>query len=135
MFYCETCRKAEGWPETSGVSKGVCEICGSLGMCWDLPASMPPPKRQKQAAPAAHRDGGGPAFPCVRNGIDIFGRTHPIQEAGMALRDWLAGKALIGELSSQDEASGQWTDLSDLARRCYAAADALLAERERTEPQ
>lgn len=131
MLYCETCRKAEGWPESSAVSKGVCEICGSLGMCWDLPASIPPPKRQKQAAPAARRDDGGPAFPCVRNGIDIFGRTHPIQEAGMTLRDWFAGQALAGM------AQLNWHEKhrQELARLVWQLADAVLAERERTEPQ
>ena len=45
---------------------------------------------------------------------------------GMSLRDYFAGQALQGM------SAGQWLDPGDypeVARRCYAKADAMLAER------
>ncbi len=42
----------------------------------------------------------------------------------MSLRDWFAGQVLASQLDDDADA--------DLARRCYAIADALLAERQKT---
>jgi DNA-binding transcriptional regulator YdaS (Cro superfamily) len=50
---------------------------------------------------------------------------------GMTLRDWFAGKALVGELGSQSPEIGEWpnSQLKGLAERCYCIADAMLVER------
>lgn len=71
---------------------------------------------------------GGPAFPC-EGGSDSG--LHPA--SGMSLRDWLAGRAL-GRLEPPTVYIGkQETEEShrDYARRAYAIADAMLAERAR----
>ncbi len=80
---------------------------------------------------------GGPAFPHNEKHDD---GTHWSTHAGMSLRDWFAGQALVG-LTSGDDAplvlQGQET--ADDARRrvwagvakvAYVIADAMLAARE-----
>lgn len=66
---------------------------------------------------------GGPAFPC--EGGDMSGL---IADPGMSLRDWFAGQALSGEMVAGDRGWHR-DNFGLLASRCYAAADALLAER------
>ncbi|MBA8838199.1 hypothetical protein [Ochrobactrum sp. RH2CCR150] len=65
---------------------------------------------------------GGPAFPStVEAGEDRFGNKSHVFYRGMTLRDYFAGQAL---------ASWPITDHStDLASKCYALADAMLAAR------
>ncbi len=46
MFYCETCRFVNSWPQGFSRSSGACEICGFATSCYDvqagrLPASKP----------------------------------------------------------------------------------------------
>lgn len=67
---------------------------------------------------------GGPAFPVAE--------THEIASElpwtqGMTLRDWFAGQALVGIYADSDR---QWTPKLR-AEIAYAAADAMLAEREK----
>ena len=70
------------------------------------------------------KNDGGVAFP-------VAGQIGPEQygfEPGMTLRDWFAGQALA-------MSAPKYMNLSDsaalLAKRCYAVADAMLAEREK----
>ena len=42
MFYCEKCRAANGWPDSYGISKGPCEMCGRVVYCYDVPSSQLP---------------------------------------------------------------------------------------------
>lgn len=45
MFYCEKCRKDQGWPEGFSTSYGPCEICKSVAICHDVPSNhLPLPK-------------------------------------------------------------------------------------------
>lgn len=78
---------------------------------------------------------GGPAFPKT---VDW---NHENQD-GMTLRDWFAGKALIGELASSSgvesaEATAEASIKANLsieryiARVCYNMADAMIEERMR----
>lgn len=60
--------------------------------------------------------GGGPAFP---------GQDECEWFYGMTLRDWFAGQALAGEMTRDDGGHRL-----DVARRCYAFADAMLRERD-----
>jgi len=64
---------------------------------------------------------GGPAFP-------IF--SDYAQAPGMKLRDYFAAAALQGRLARCDHNGWSW---SDMARHSYEAADAMLAERSKTE--
>ena len=68
------------------------------------------------------KEDGGSAFPVA--GQDVI-------SAGMTLRDWFAGQALVGLLASegslQSERHGVTVD--GLANHCYRFADAMLAER------
>lgn len=66
---------------------------------------------------------GGAAFP----GPEWSGQTGD-GVPGMSLRDWFAGQALA-MLANSDV----WTNYPDLATRCYAAADAMLAAREKSD--
>jgi len=71
---------------------------------------------------------GGPAFPRPHSSDSAdraYGRCNQeLAQPGMSLRDWFAGQALVGLLS--DGASAKVAACS-----AYAAADAMLAQRER----
>ena len=49
-------------------------------------------------------------------------------DSGMSLRDWFAGQALAGFCSGPTALSEVWGE-GVMARYCYLAADAMLAER------
>lgn len=66
-----------------------------------------------------------PAFPLVVP--REWGAIHD----GMTLRDWFAGQALVGLLGGRDE--GCTFTVGEAARKSYAVAQALLAERRRYE--
>lgn len=51
-----------------------------------------------------------------------------------SLRDWFAGMALCGELTTHNE-SQVWKNFNDLALGCYKIADAMLKEREKYDKQ
>lgn len=72
------------------------------------------------------KDTGGPAFPTeddwTPNG-DLVPGGH-----GMSLRDWFAGKALMGMMASRNPTSPRFHPADDAAY-VYAVADAMLAER------
>ena len=65
---------------------------------------------------------GGPAFPCPTISIG--------QHQGMTLRDYLAAKAMQGELACQNVNGGTWHDINKLAVHAYQIADAMLKARE-----
>lgn len=48
MFYCETCRVERNWPEGWSMSKGPCELCKQVRVCYDVSSNHlpdpPPPK-------------------------------------------------------------------------------------------
>ena len=69
-------------------------------------------------------DGGGPAFP---NDTAYRDERGTLIGGGMTLRDYFAGQALAGML-----ADGSYS-FNGAAQDAYAFADAMLAERERTE--
>lgn len=77
---------------------------------------------------------GGPAFPGWdwRPEIGLEARefgTHALPVMGMSLRDWLAGQALT-KLGVREQVSPiPW---HDIAAEAYAAADAMLNEREKS---
>ena len=76
----------------------------------------------------AERRDGGPAFPRVGEGVG-----NPQYDApGMSLRDWFAGQALTGILTTlragDVETVGEFTNRA--AKLACAAADAMLAARE-----
>lgn len=73
---------------------------------------------------------GGYAFP-VAGYINEHGNEIP-GEFGMTLRDWFAGQALAS-FTKVDTAYDYTTGHCDtaLARRAWAAADAMLAQREK----
>ena len=77
------------------------------------------------------RNDGGPAFPRIGEG---FGDPRYDAE-GMNLRDWFAGQALQGDLAATDVGEALYEQAPEnsrlMARRAYAYADAMLAERDR----
>ena len=62
---------------------------------------------------------GGPAFPQK----EPLTNGHP----GMTLRDYFAGQALQGVLSSL--APGEWMNYGDASEHAYHFADAMIQER------
>ena len=71
------------------------------------------------------RDDGGPASPAfLPEGADSY---FP----GKSLRDWFAGQALVGNLANHECVWKEYP--GDIAKDCYALADAMLAEREKGE--
>lgn len=79
-------------------------------------------------------DDGGQAFP-YQTGIEAKypGETIP----GISLRDWFAGKALVGLFaqSAHPQSPGISSDhYAAAAVECYRIADAMLAARKETRP-
>lgn len=66
---------------------------------------------------------GGPAFPCIWP--ETVTHTH-----GMTLRQWFAGMALTGILSSPQDRFKQWQgkdiDENQIASAAYILADAMI---------
>jgi hypothetical protein len=60
---------------------------------------------------------GGPAFPA---------KTSDVNFKGMSLRDWFAGQALVGFLSTE---ANEATEPESIAKWAYENADAMLAAR------
>jgi hypothetical protein len=53
MFYCDACRKPRKWPQSLRRDRGLCEICGKVAMCNDVPSADLPtvnhsPKQPKR---------------------------------------------------------------------------------------
>ena len=69
---------------------------------------------------SAPRDG-GPAFP-------VWDEMHGEIVAGMSLRDWYAGQALVGLLAARGE-SNAFAAASEYANYALDIADVMLAER------
>ena len=42
MFYCDPCAEARNWPQSFYGSWGNCEICGTRGICNDIPSGELP---------------------------------------------------------------------------------------------
>jgi hypothetical protein len=78
---------------------------------------------------------GGPAFPTTERMVDGQGLgrfEYEERHSGMTLRDWFAGKALQGILSSGPEGMNAFDlPLADWACAAFRMADAMIAERER----
>ena len=78
------------------------------------------------------KNDGGPAFP-QQEGFDEEGAPQGYRQAGMSLRDWLAGQAAVGYLNSgplslsEHERGMTFGEL--VAHRSYLLADAMLKER------
>lgn len=83
------------------------------------------------------RDGGS-AFPeskrRVENYMDEggYGRSRivTVQEGGLSRRDYFAAKSLAGMLAAESEEKGFY-EPAIAAKRAYAMADAMLAERDK----
>lgn len=81
-----------------------------------------------------NKNNGGSAFPMPAgwNGLQNYEehRCNDPQQ-GMTLRDWLAGRALpavVGLIGIPGDGPDELWDAS-IAARCFALADAMLAER------
>jgi hypothetical protein len=72
------------------------------------------------------KDDGGPAFPTNEMRFNANVDSFVNEDCpGMTLRDWFAGKALVGMLADT-ETEGT---AKDFARRSYEMADAMITER------
>jgi hypothetical protein len=40
MFYCDYCAKDRNWPITAFKWRSVCEKCGYLAVCSDIPSTV-----------------------------------------------------------------------------------------------
>lgn len=45
MFYCEDCQAKNNWPESFSMSRGGCEMCGKMAVCYDTPSSQLPDRK------------------------------------------------------------------------------------------
>jgi hypothetical protein len=74
---------------------------------------------------------GGPAFPVpVQDDRDCAGRFTS-GYAGMSLRDWFAGQAVVGLFAATADPNSSELSCDKAARLAYETADAMLAERAR----
>jgi hypothetical protein len=88
----------------------------------------------------AQRNDGGPAFPDAV-AVSPSGDAYYGTSAGMSLRDWFAGQALINvqgtnpNLPDSPASARFWPESHELARRqatwAYMVADAMIAERDK----
>ena len=73
---------------------------------------------------------GGPAFPHVADLVQHSPNggitTQPITSGGMTLRDYFAAKAL----EAQGFTTKPYDTTTEVAKKCYAMADAMLKARE-----
>lgn len=46
MFYCNTCAKEHGWPQTGFTSYGQCEMCDKNAECNERQSSLLPPSKK-----------------------------------------------------------------------------------------
>ncbi len=65
---------------------------------------------------------GGPAFPRLYKTSGT---------AGMSLRDWFAGQAMVGLMSDPGLRPSTLDEFEHMATRLYQVADAMLKEREK----
>jgi hypothetical protein len=46
MFFCENCKQKNKWPGWMPSSRGKCEICSKVAVCYDVPSKyLPLPPR------------------------------------------------------------------------------------------
>ena len=81
------------------------------------------------------RNDGGPAFPRPASEDKRAGSIHEGDyaeraETGMSLRDWFAGQAMAAFLTGDVEGNDTF---KTTARISYEQADAMIAEREKSE--
>lgn len=70
---------------------------------------------------------GGPAFPVEKRWAVPNERFE-----GMTLRDYIAAKAMQGQLCAQANSDfGIWKDFEALAEEAYRISDAMIGEREK----
>jgi hypothetical protein len=69
---------------------------------------------------------GGPAFPIQGQPFTLGDTEYMPTDPGMTLRDWFAGQALAGLLSTTGDGPAE-----RYAKASYEVADAMLAEREK----
>lgn len=75
---------------------------------------------------------GGPAFP-LENPRQLEDGALFKQFPGMSLRDWFAGQALAGFIACHAADADAAPSASGAARAAYQYADAMLAERSKSE--
>lgn len=151
---CDQCRKEvepnpyglapDGWltVETRGKfhSKDFCSekclVYAFGGAFGGVPVSTEierttgePAVRFAGSADVSAKDDGGPAFPAsVAEILGVATNSAEFDMPGMSLRDYFAGHALSGLMSTvADMAKG--TTVDTIAADCYGVADAMLAER------
>ena len=77
---------------------------------------------------------GGPAFPCVLSRVvrsATKSATVQDEHPGLSARDWFAGQALAGILTTASEmTAAARNDVRRIAQDCYTMADAMLAARD-----
>lgn len=74
---------------------------------------------------------GGPAFPITQVNPEKWGGVHyPGMKGkeGMSLRDWFAGMLLKSGVGLPDQPTAKTAE--DVAKQCYAMADAMIKERD-----
>ena len=71
---------------------------------------------------------GGPAYPQMRVWNAAIAEYEDTQQyPGMTLRDYFAGQALAGAMSTVGNVLA--IEFNDMVKDCYDAADAMIAER------
>ncbi len=77
------------------------------------------------------KENGGPAFPVAFQHEHSDGLTHTQEWAGMTLRDYFAGQAIIGIMSDPGMRPDTVSEFNHMAMRMYQVADAMLKAREK----
>lgn len=81
---------------------------------------------------AQHPNDGGPAFP-LENPRQLEDGALFKQFPGMSLRDWFAGTVSVGYLAAHADPDCSLPKPGMIATWAYKVADAMLAERSKTE--
>ncbi len=75
------------------------------------------------------KETGGPAFPFTcKSEPDFYGRTNNLIRAGMTLRDYFAGQAIIPFMNWSLDQSQEDGDTAAIAAKRYAKSAYLIAD-------
>jgi hypothetical protein len=77
---------------------------------------------------------GGPAFPCESYGLKN-GKETTVPAQGMTLRDWIAGQAMAGLLSSWSSPGCEFFEADNVAKVCIRIRRRQIRRNSTTTPQ
>jgi len=64
MFYCNSCKESNNYPESLSKSIGSCKLCGAYGVCNDVQSHMLPTPKEREKIDCFPLEACDKSFPC-----------------------------------------------------------------------